>query len=590
MLLTHLRKELQQAAPSFFALLFFVLVGCAGFTWFYFCVLHPTWDFEAAEFGWRVAAVAGVAALLALGDIALPEIREGNASLVTRLPGALGPSFLARAVVLVGGTAYVTAFGFGVTVGTCATIGDRLMFGTSLESTLATGGGVVGAAILGAFWTLTLTCGLRRGALALPAALLIATVIVGPATLALREVGARPKTGDHSFVLAVLAVAAAGAGWIAFRGTFRWSRGPLSGAWRGIVALLLLSTPIPALAGLRIHQWTSIDEDDDFQILYGLIGADARRAYLSATRGWDDIFDQTVHLVVDLERGTAAPLDGPVAPAGWALDFYASGFDYGTHPIVMVSDDRGWSFVDTETGTSLYRAPESLSWVGLPVKFRERLLSTIHRTTPMKFADGRPAWRVRGELHALGTGGSIEAIEIPDDFVISRGIGHWLFGLDRRILDIHTMEFVVDEPSHGDEPRVLAISNEGRLWNRPPPGEPRFEEGYAWVDATDGTERLLRFPNGTPILRTSYRLWDSGSRTRDGRIVLGSYSRELRVGRNALLLDPRTAIATPIGPSGGSVLAVDEDDTFYAIAGDGGQLVRFHPDSDDVEVLFPKPR
>ncbi|MFG0319104.1 MAG: hypothetical protein ACF8XB_17660 [Planctomycetota bacterium JB042] len=579
MFVTHLKKELRQSAPTLAALAFLVLVAAPGFTAVYFLLLHPDWSFDAADFAWRIAAVAAAAALLALGDAAVPESREGNAALLARLPGALGPSFLARSIVLVVGTVLTTALAFAVTAGACAAIGERLWFGTTWAGLLAGGGRVVGMAALGALWTLALVSGVRRGGLAFPAAALVAGFAVVPTWWALRAAGVWPKSGDVPFAIGLLAVAAALAAWIAFRGSFRWSRGPTAGAWRGVAALLVLTAPIPALGALRHHQWTTVEPDEDLRIFFALAGAGGRRLYLSADRPWSGAWTQPLSLVADLERATLERIDGMILPGGHALGGF--GFHRRPQPIVLhVLSRDDWCFVDTVTGETIHRSPGKIVWTGLPAAFKARLADTLRRSAPIALPDGRPAWTVAGEILTLEPDGSIGKVLPPDGFVPRSGAGPWVSSFDRRELDLRSMR--ITEPRVG--PRtVAATSEDGTLWFCGGDEEAGFE--YVWKSRLDGEERTLT----GPLLRNAdgdaSRLSSTGLYARDGRLVLTALSRAQRPSRS-VLLDPRDASLSQI-PGGALAFAIDEDGSVLARTRDGRSIVRFDPDTEAVEVLFP---
>lgn len=584
MFLTHVRKELRQNLSTFGALLLLVLVGTPAFTWIFFCVIHPEWNYEAAEFAGRVALVAGVTALFALGDAAVPELREGNAPLVLRLPGALLPSYVARAFVLVLGTATVTAIAHVVTAIACAAVGDRIAFGLTASDILRSGASVSGVAALAATCTLATVGGLRRGALALPATLVLAACVVVPVALAIQDVGARPKEGDLTFACVVLVVAAAAAGWVAFRGTFIASRGPVAGLWRGAVALLLLSAPIPALGALRHHEWTTASERDDLRFVGGYVARGGHRAFLVAQRDWDGGRWQRLNVAVDLDRGTVERLGGEVIAAGFL--YRGRDFDRATHDVVgVLADDDTWALIDADSGREIGRQPGGPNWRRLPAAVLARVIDDVRATAPLTLADGRSAWIADNRVQTFRADGSLETIALPADFVPRRGgHGRLVVDADGHALDLHTMT-VLDAPRHGARPcHALAVGDRGVFWLRPYEVDPRRPGDVVWIAWDDVTPKTLRLPGGESLRFD----WPAAELVeRDGRLVLVPH-----LGHRdwtAVDVDPASGVATPLGPPANDVLGVDADGWIYAISRDQRRVHRVSIATRAFEVLFPRP-
>jgi hypothetical protein len=223
------------------------------------------------------AAAALAAVALALGSDLVPgEIRRGTILFLRRLPGGLGPIFLAKAVLLLGSLVLSGALGFGA-----ANLAQKVAGRPSLSLDWS----YAPEAFTAVLWIFAVAMWLPRGELAVPATALCLGAFVLPMHLLLE---ANPglnlpvsamSVGRWALVPAAILVA-----WLSFRG--RRFGGAWGSAWRGLLVTLVLFAPAWGYVGQKVSDWRHFDlSDPAFRIDEAFLGAGERYAFLNARCG-----------------------------------------------------------------------------------------------------------------------------------------------------------------------------------------------------------------------------------------------------------------------------------------------------------------
>lgn len=250
-----------------------VLLGLAGTL-----LEGPT--FRGGSMRFFVVAASLLVAALAIGaDLVPGEARRGRLEFLRRLPCDLHHAYLGKLAFLLSVYALFPAYGHGV----------AWLVGQALGGGAATGRALVdlpvwmvSGSLAIALWAFVVSCWLPRGALAVPAALLVLGLFALPVWLAYVRYPALDLPAGGWLV--VLAAAAPIVGWWSFAGGRRFGRGIGASAWRGLLALALLFTPAYGRTAVELHDLFHLDpRDDDFAMEAGWLGEGGRYAFLNVT-------------------------------------------------------------------------------------------------------------------------------------------------------------------------------------------------------------------------------------------------------------------------------------------------------------------
>ncbi|MFI5401465.1 MAG: hypothetical protein ACHQ1G_00800 [Planctomycetota bacterium] len=219
-------------------------------------------------------AAAGLAVVaLALGaDLVPGEVRRGTLMFLRRLPGGLGPVFLAKAVLLLGALLLSGALGFGA-----ANLAQRV----AGRPALALDWTYAPEALAVVLWIFAVAMWLPRGELAVPATALCLGAFILPMHLLLEwnpglKLPASAMTvGQWALIPGALLVA-----WLSWRG--RRFGGAWGSAWRGLLVTLLLFTPAWGYVADKASDWRYFDPRDPICRLHrGWVGVGGRYAFLN---------------------------------------------------------------------------------------------------------------------------------------------------------------------------------------------------------------------------------------------------------------------------------------------------------------------
>jgi len=215
---------------------------------------------------------AGCFAMVSLslaGDLIPGEARRETLGFLRRLPSGLGVAFVAKLTFLFSALALLTAWGYLAAA----------MWGGSggpVDRRLLPAAGVV-------LWLFAVSSWLPRGALALPASVVVLALLALPLWLLYDpSIGLSPLPQEVAAYMALAALIALPVAWLSFVRGYRFGRGPLSAALHGLVAALVLASPLWAHAGYRSHEWRSFDfESEACLIGGGVVGEGGRFLFLN---------------------------------------------------------------------------------------------------------------------------------------------------------------------------------------------------------------------------------------------------------------------------------------------------------------------
>lgn len=220
-----------------------------------------------------VAASLLVAALAIGADLIPGEARRGRLDFLRRLPCDLHRAYLGKLAFLVSVYALFPAYGYGVAWLVGQAVGYETTASVNIPAWVATGGLAL------VLWAFVVSCWLPRGALAVPAALLVLGLFALPVVLACLRYPALDLQADW---LVVLAAAAPVVGWWSFAGGRRFGRGIGASAWRGLLALALLFAPAYGRTALDLHALFHLDPGSEhFRMESGWLGEGNRYAFVN---------------------------------------------------------------------------------------------------------------------------------------------------------------------------------------------------------------------------------------------------------------------------------------------------------------------
>ena len=512
-----------------------------------------------------VAASLLVAALAIGADLVPGEARRGKLGFLRRLPCDLHRAYLGKLAFLVSVYALFPADSCGVAwlvgraVGYEATTGLALV---DLPVWLVSGGLAV------VLWAFVVSCWLPRGALAVPAALLVLGVFALPVVLArLRYPALDPHAGTW---FAVLALAAPVVGWWSFVRGRRFGRGIGASAWRGLLALTLLFVPAYGRTAVDLHDLFHLDpRDGDFTMEAGWLGEGSRYAFVNvAAHG------ATHAVVIDLQTGEWRR-DGDIGdhfshPA-WRRVPHASRAKTPL-PLVMriVESQHGpmgyWcAYLDGATAE-----PVKSGWSDMRLEEIEPRLQAMAPAPPREFRARGPAGLGR---YGHGPAGSVGVhdpfrgrayFDLPSKqaHYVSVRPGLWLVrGRD----DPRYLLFDPDTKTTSAVRGGVALTADFTLLDdgRVLKGSVVFDpESGARLDLeSSNTSCLARTPGGAQLLRVGDRL--------------------------ARLAGSELTFADGVRQGEFTVVGVPDDETVILIC-NKNQLVRVRFGSDTREVLFPR--
>lgn len=307
------------------------------------------------------AATGLVIAALALGaDLVPGEIRRGTIMFLRRLPGGLGPIFLAKAVLLLGALVLSGALGFGA-----ANLAQRV----AGRPALALDWTYAPEAFAVVLWIFAVAMWLPRGELAVPATALCLGAFVLPMHLLLEaNPGLRLPVSTLSVGRWALVPAALLVAWLSFRG--RRFGGAWGSAWRGLLITLVLFTPAWGYVANRVGDWRHFDpRDPQCRLSWGYVGVGGRYAFLNGSCGGPNHA-----ILVDLRDGTWSMIGTPrdefrVGAAAWLAPVsVVAHVDEGTQDTRHVWENyydgatgerfkSGWSDMRLEEVEAMLRRP-----------------------------------------------------------------------------------------------------------------------------------------------------------------------------------------------------------------------------------------
>jgi hypothetical protein len=508
-----------------------------------------------------VGASLLVGALAIGADLVPGEARRGKLDFLRRLPCDLHHAYLGKLAFLLSVYVLFPAYGHGVAWVVGRAVGGDATAAVVLPARMVGGGLAV------VLWAFVVSCWLPRGALAVPAALLVLGLFALPVVLAcLRYPALDPQAGVW---LGVLAVGAPVVGWWSFAGGRRFGRGIGASAWRGLLALALLFAPAYGHTAVGLHDLFHLDpRDRDFAMEAGWLGEGGRYAFVNVTA-----HGANHAIVIDLNTGE------------WRRDGDVG--DYFSHP-----------------------APARLAHASrarTPLPLVRRTVRAQHG--PMgdwcTYLDGATAKPVKSGWSAM----RLDEIEphlqklapVPQDFRPRGAAGLGLYGQAPRGSErIH-------DPFRG---RTYPYSrHQERYHIRVRPGlwivRGRWDRHYFLFDPDTKVTSPVR---GGVTLTTNFSLLDDG-RALDGSVVLEPETGELlrlesadtavlartpngaqllRVGhRLARLAGSEIAYADGVAGSEFTVVGVPDEETALVIC-NRKHLVRVRFGSTAREVLFPR--
>jgi hypothetical protein len=244
-------------------------------------------------------AAAGLAVVaLALGaDLVPGEVRRGTLMFLRRLPGGLGPVFLAKAVLLVVALLLSGALGFGA-----ANLAQRV----AGRPALALDWTYAPEALAVVLWIFAVAMWLPRGELAVPATALCLGAFVLPMRMLL-EWNPGLKLPVDAMTLGRWTLVPAGllVAWLSFRG--RRFGGAWGSAWRGLLVTLVLFTPAWGYVADRASDWRRFDPNDaQCRLWWGYVGTGGRYVFLNAFCG-----GPSHAILVDLQTGDWRAVGAP---------------------------------------------------------------------------------------------------------------------------------------------------------------------------------------------------------------------------------------------------------------------------------------
>lgn len=539
------------------------------------------------------ASIAGAGslliAILSIGaDLVPGEARRERLDFLRRMPGGLGVSFAAKAIF------------FALALPAFALVG--YLAGGAAGALLAGGewlpridGMVLRFAPLLAlvFWVLAVSCWLPRGALVLPAALLLLGLLGLPFFLvALWNPGLLP-TGAERIVGAALAIGGSLlVAFVSFVRGYRFGGGPGSAAWRGLAVAFVLFLPAWAWAGYRAHDWRTFDPTDGRLVLDRppAIGTGGRYAFLTARRQWGY---PTRALIVDLADGSWRLAGGPDRGFGFA-------FDAPTPLVFLSTGEVGPSGVWMELYDGATGERVKAGWSDLLQGDLARLLPRGARR--IELPDGRAlrsgpidgfSWRLDGAPRSepfpgwpvgMGIRGTHDRVwdpirgeiftNVPKTLRLVRP-GRWLLYAKEgwRFYDPATRE-EAPVPSLGRKDRLVDLQRDGRLLVF------RAEKRLCLVEPESGREESVAIPGEVPSFVTSHDYGRSPQGARVLRLQYGDRSfRIARLGEGRLLLAAKGAWD--------SVTLVDEESAIAAVDAEGA-LYRIRFGSEEAAKLFPR--
>ncbi len=258
----------------------------------------PTWMFH-------VGVLVGVVVLAS--ELVPGESRRGQLGWMLRLPHAMRHAFVAKWIMLLGGTLLlaVVGAGAGLVVASLHTQPDRAP-GIELwlgENRLAQAQLLLGAVATFAPWAFAVSCWMPRGTLVVPTALVVVAPVVVPLSwLSSAHAGLAPFVVGVPWAFTSIALAGSMGAWLSFRhgSARRLSALPLTaGATLGALVPLLIGVAV------RVHAWHHVDVcDPGARIVGGFLGSGGKRAFLViGTPQGESRIPPCYPVVADLQTG-----------------------------------------------------------------------------------------------------------------------------------------------------------------------------------------------------------------------------------------------------------------------------------------------
>jgi hypothetical protein len=450
----------------------------------------------------QIAAVGTfVLGLLAIASELIPgETRRGKMSFLLRQPAGLGTAYLAKVIYLLTALILLTAFSYVIASVVAFTRGAVIALPTGdLASDLwrlawNPSPGLLLAAVAGvAGWTFLVSSWLPRGSLSVPAAALALGIFGVPLYLLYTGVpGIGPNTPltpcitFRTILLFALGPAPFAIAWISFVRGRRFSRGPWSGAWRGLIAMLVLAMPAWAFGAYEVKDWVSLDPASPrLRIEDVRVGKDGRFAFVNVRmeRRFQEAptdvrrvptLGPRFPLVVDLETGAWRR-------AGDAEDRFVGWWRHSDSSVIMMHDasaDDGehcwYHYLDGTTGELI-----KTGWGHLA---HEKL--EAYRSKPR--ARALPEGYRLGGRRGLG--------------FFARRDGEWFYfdPFRQRI-------YPYDDFSRGDHVVIRPGRWLVKRWVRPE-GGPRHEYRFALLDPDTGERTEIQGMTRSPVLLDDGRL------------------------------------------------------------------------------------
>ncbi len=242
---------------------------------------------------------AGCFAMVALslaGDLLPGEARRETLGFLRRLPRGLGVAFVAKLVLLLMALVLLTAWGYLAAAmwgGPGGPIDHRFL-----------------PASLVVLWLFAVSSWLPRGALALPASIVVLALLGLPLWLLYDPaIFLVPRPQEVVAYVAFAGLISLPVAWLSFVRGYRFGRGPLSAAIHGLVASLVLASPLWAHAAYRSREWRSFDfESANCLIGGGVVGEGGRYLFLNAQMSGGN---RPLHAIrLDLEAGAWQEVGG----------------------------------------------------------------------------------------------------------------------------------------------------------------------------------------------------------------------------------------------------------------------------------------
>ena len=297
----------QRATLGWLALALFLLAGGGGL----FApqtLVHPSPTLVAIAMGLTFLSV-----LLTVGADLLPgEIVRRRLRFLERLPAGLGVSFRAKLILLAGVSLASAIYGAMLVL-----LFSTIRRGRWPDGMLADGGTWVATILAAAafffviaLWIFAISSWVPRGALALPAAAILLSLLGWPAWWMYLEDGTYvARSWEVKGLAGLFLLGAPLVAWVSYTRGLRFGRGSSQAAGRGLGVAALVFLPSWGWTGQRIHQLDTIDPSaDDFRISGADIGNGERIAFVTAMRGfekgaWRSPYGPFHALIIDLETG-----------------------------------------------------------------------------------------------------------------------------------------------------------------------------------------------------------------------------------------------------------------------------------------------